>query len=285
MPAATEFPLFTQLPKELRLTIWELSILGHNRDRLVPINEETKRVICIASIANSPLFRVSSESREVSQRLYPIRLPVFCKVYPRHIGPRCSHGRLEYYHAVDENMEDNLDECTGHIHISAQHDTFVFGLDRLAPRFFNEYWWSTSPIGGHHNFGWRSASLTQLQCLTVRRIMLINSVDNCRLKDGCRNTLRCAVRCGALEEKAWHDEGAFPGVEECIYVPLEGESINQSLYLYAYMLVRPGPRVLARLGRGNHLVFFDKEQIMEARSKSPVCVCNDEEIREREVTW
>ncbi|KAI6080535.1 hypothetical protein F4821DRAFT_55195 [Hypoxylon rubiginosum] len=286
MSSATEFPLFPRLPKELRLDIWELSILSHNRDRLVPINEETKRVICMTSIANCPLFRVSPESREVSQKLYPIRLPVFWKVYLRKIGPELSHNsHLEGYRATDENMEDNAEECRGCIYISTTHDTFIFGFDRLAPSHFDEYWWTTGPIGGPHNFGWRSASLTQLQCLEVRRIMVINGVNSSWRENGCRNTLRCAVRCGALDEKVWHDAGAFPGVEECIYLPLEGDAYVDSVYLYAYMLVRPGHRVLARLRRGNHLVFFDKEQIREARNKSPVCVCNDEEVCERIVTW
>ncbi|KAI1383988.1 uncharacterized protein F4822DRAFT_58027 [Hypoxylon trugodes] len=275
MPAATEFPLFTRLPIDLRLFIWEFAILDHNRDRLVPINEETKRVICIANIANSLFFRVTSESRKVSQQLYHIRLPVFWKV----------HAPDPQHRAVDENMEDNPDECHGHIYISSKHDTFVFGLDRLAPHHIDEHWWLQKPLGGPPNFGWRSAGLTQPQCLKVRRIMLFNSVNTLWLKDGCHNTLRCAVRCGALDGKAWHDEGAFPGVQECIYVPLEGEAYWESVYLYAYMLDRPGHRVLARLGRGNHLVFFDKEQITEARNQSSVCVCNDEEIREREVTW
>ncbi|KAI2616720.1 hypothetical protein GGR54DRAFT_608696 [Hypoxylon sp. NC1633] len=286
MSEATGFSLFTQLPIELRIAIWELSILDHNRARFVAINEETKRVICMTSIANSPLFRVSSESRQVSQRLYPIRLPVFCKVYSRHFANIRSHDRAEEcYRAVDENMEDEPDKCKGHIYISTTHDTFVFGVDRLAPSHFDEYWWATGPVGGRPNFGWRSASLTQLQCLEVRHVMIINTVKNYWLNDGCRNTLRCTVRRGALDEKAWYDEGAFPGVEDCIYLPLQGEAFVQAIYLYPYMLFRPGHRILARLARGNHLVFFDKEQIREARNKSSVCVCIDEEIREREVTW
>ncbi|KAI0384505.1 hypothetical protein F5Y04DRAFT_248477 [Hypomontagnella monticulosa] len=273
MLADTEFHLFAWLPIELRLVIWEFAILDHNRDRLVPISEETRRVICIANIANSPFFRVTSESRKVSQQLYPIRLPVFRKVY----APDRQHR------VVDEYMEDNPNECHGHIYISSEHDTFVFRFDGLA----HDDHWSCfqKPLGGWHNFGWMSASLTQPQRLKVRRTMLFNSVNTRWLKDGCRNTLRCAVRCGALDAPHWHDERFFPGVQECIYVPLEGEAYEESDYLYKYILANPGHMVLARLGEGNHLVFFDKEQITEARNQSSVCVCNEEEIREREVTW
>ncbi|KAI0542527.1 hypothetical protein GGR58DRAFT_452671 [Xylaria digitata] len=70
----TKFPLFSKLPPELRILIWEISILECHRDRLVPMNEFTKRIICIRNLACSPHFRATSESRRVATDLYPIRL-------------------------------------------------------------------------------------------------------------------------------------------------------------------------------------------------------------------
>lgn len=226
----------------------------------MPINRETKRIICISINANSPHFCVSSESRKVAKDLYPIRLPVFQKVVLR----KDTNNSTDSFYAdrvVDENKEDTPEMCRGHTCISAEHDVFLFDLNKLASFYISTYYWNVGPFGGLTNFGWRSASLTQLQCQGVRRIMLIEDVNEGLLKEGCRKTLRCAVRCGALKYSTWHDEEVFSGVEECIYVALApGVGLELiDIDLYRYILRRPGHRVIARLDRGNCIVIFDKE--------------------------
>ncbi|KAI1347998.1 hypothetical protein F5Y01DRAFT_293564 [Xylaria sp. FL0043] len=70
------FPRFAELPSELRILVWEMSILDHHRDRLIPLNECTKRIICNRSLACSSHFSTTKESRQIATDLYPIRLPV-----------------------------------------------------------------------------------------------------------------------------------------------------------------------------------------------------------------
>ena len=41
MSSTMEFHLFNNLPPELRVAIWKLAILEHNRDRLLLVNDYT----------------------------------------------------------------------------------------------------------------------------------------------------------------------------------------------------------------------------------------------------
>ncbi|KAI6081702.1 hypothetical protein F4821DRAFT_18755 [Hypoxylon rubiginosum] len=267
-----EFPLFTRLPVELRLAIWKFSILDHNQDRLVPINEKTKRVICITNIANPPHFRVLSESRQVARELYPIRLPVFFKVVCD--SSQTAVSPAERDHVVDEDGDDATDECKGHVYVSLEYDVFVIGLGRLVPGSISRHSWDETPRGGHCNFGWRSASLSQLQCRGIGRIMLINMIEEEYLAGmSCYRTPRCVIVNGELRYTTWHDEEVFPGVEECVYVALDWKSYF-GRGLYEYVLGTPGHMVMERLRGDKRVVLFNKEQMREARNMSEICLCD-----------
>ncbi|KAI1425888.1 hypothetical protein F5Y12DRAFT_324333 [Xylaria sp. FL1777] len=259
MSSPTGFPIFNKLPTELRVSIWKISILEYNRDRLVPINENTKRIICIRNIACSPHFSVSSESREVAKGLYPVRLPV---------------SWLEGGQRIANEDAEVVDDYSRQwaIYISTELDIFVLSLDRLAPSYMSEYYSLTAPFGGRANFGWRSASLTPLQCQSVRRVMLFDFIDVSRLKKGCRGRPYCVVRCGAMDYNKGHDRKIFSGVQRCLYAVQDLE-FTESFMLYRDMLNSPGHKFLEDLARTNCLVWLDEADMNEHEEKGTALEC------------
>ncbi|KAK5625715.1 hypothetical protein RRF57_001431 [Xylaria bambusicola] len=175
MASSNSFPLFSKLPTELRFIIWEISVLDHHRDRLVLLNESTKRVICFRKLACSPHFRATSESRKVAMNLYPVRLPVYRMLYTG-------------YNKNDQvnNNEVSIQPLPGAIYVNLARDIFTLNLKELAKMPLSRHGGRIS--GGVENLRWRSAALSPSQCQSVRRIMLFNCPGESPLLDGCRRT-------------------------------------------------------------------------------------------------
>lgn len=183
MASPEEFHFFAKLPSELRIITWEMSILRHHRDRVVFLNELTKRIICIQKLACSSHFRATSESRQVAIHLYPIRLPVSWAA----VWDVC----LREDTVVDDDTETDMSKYRpeGVVYVSLKHDIFAIGVDRLAEWFLTSHASNRPPLGGSENFGYRSQALSLLQYQCVRRIMLFNRYYPSMLKDGCLRSL------------------------------------------------------------------------------------------------
>ncbi|KAI8949351.1 hypothetical protein F4801DRAFT_591220 [Xylaria longipes] len=73
------FP-FNQLPTELRLEIWSFAVQADaQRRRFV---EQNLQVFPTLDLVASPFFSVNTESREIVQTFYPIRLEVYRRYEP-----------------------------------------------------------------------------------------------------------------------------------------------------------------------------------------------------------
>ncbi len=181
MSSLKDFPLFAKLPAELRIRIWEESILDQHRDRLVPVNHFTRRVICISNLKCSGPFGATSESRKVAMDLFPIRLPVSRRIKENH-GPDDE---------VDDNKNTDDTKYTpeGVVYVSPILDIFVCNFEELANAdCFITAMGNRVEYTGRGDFAWRSPSLSQAQCQSVRRIMVMNSVDPSSYLEGCRLT-------------------------------------------------------------------------------------------------
>jgi hypothetical protein len=76
---------------------------------------------------------------------------------------------------VDEELGQDFTKMPpdGAVYIRIEDDIFVLILDRLAEEVTWECHRDKIPYGGWASFGRRSASLTPLQCLDVKRVMLL----------------------------------------------------------------------------------------------------------------
>ncbi|KAI0914270.1 hypothetical protein F4823DRAFT_573834 [Ustulina deusta] len=271
MASSMGFPLFAKLPPELRIFIWEISILEHHRDRFVPMNELTKRIICIRNLACSPHFRATWESRKVATDLYPIRLPVSWVVAPRHEVER-----------VDDNMETDISNypSKGAVYISTDHDIFISSFNRVAHWYRADHR-NTLPTPDGEKFGWRTPSLSLSQCQGVRHIMLFNITDDSLLKDGCHRTPDCVIRCDAMDYyNIWYDTTVFSGVQRFLYAVLD-ESIMREFAIHFNILEMSGHSILENLEQKRWLACFDAETVKkhQAEGNSLECVCVTRQAR------
>lgn len=182
MASPMTFPLFPQFPPELRILIWEMSILDHNRDRLVPMKAYTfERIICVRNLACSPHFYATWESRKVAIDLYPIRLPISPVIT---VTPRESK---EMALRVTEFMKVDCNSCPfqGAIYISTDHDIFAL-VGFIQPYYcIDRHYPDHNIFHSRCNWELRPASLSPRQLQSVRRIMLFCTIEPSSLKDGC----------------------------------------------------------------------------------------------------
>ncbi|KAI0446152.1 hypothetical protein F4803DRAFT_547400 [Xylaria telfairii] len=271
MTSLTEFPLFARLPAELRFMVWEMSILEYHHDRIVPIDDYTTRVVCIRNLACSPHFSATWESRQIATRLYPIQLPV-SKMIDKESGR---------WGAVIQH--DNYTP-RGTIYISPKHDIFALGMDVLLANG-ELHFPLRRPVGGQKNFAWRSATLTPSQCQSVRRMMVFNVLKSSGLKDGCRRTPYCAIRCKATIYDCPLDfHKSFSGVQTYIHAMLKRHLMRRR-QMWSHIIKMDGPSVLDVLNRGGMLSEFDGDEYRkheEECSQKCVCAMRPGEIRHDE---
>ncbi|KAI0427091.1 hypothetical protein F5Y09DRAFT_317154 [Xylaria sp. FL1042] len=160
MSSLTQFPLFNMLPAELRISVWEISILDHNRDRTVTFHDETKRFMYTRNIACSPHFYVSVESRQVATSLYPIRLPMWWPGFEEVCPER-------QYPFVREHFEEP--DCGS----ANQWAIYITKHDVFAP----------CSSRGLLESEYRSAKLAPLHFQGLRRIILLKWLLKWSLKD------------------------------------------------------------------------------------------------------
>ncbi|KAI0425231.1 hypothetical protein F5Y09DRAFT_346926 [Xylaria sp. FL1042] len=254
-----------------------MSILEHHRDRLVPMNEQTQRIICIRNLACSSHFYATWESRQAATSLYPIRLPVSRMV--DHLDTGC--GILT---VVNDHSETDVSRypSEGAIYISTDLDIFVIRLERLLPNenYLTQSFDESPTLGGEKNFGWRTPGLSWPQCQRVRRIMLF-TVGWPRLKREHHLTPNCIIQCGKIDHclDTWHDSTVFPGVQTCFYGLLDYWEQN-SHAIYLSVLNISGHSVLETLEQENQLAYFDAEDIEKHREQgnSEECVCGTTQV-------
>ncbi|KAI1264499.1 hypothetical protein F5Y18DRAFT_82868 [Xylariaceae sp. FL1019] len=163
MTSPVTFPLFPSLPAELRLMIWKFAILMDNRDRLVLLNDVTKRIICTSSLI-IPHLQVNVECRHVALGLYPLRLPVSSMIF----ASRLPENRVAWRYSRHSK---------GVVFINTDYDRFVLAVDRVGGcdirvRTINGRW--LRPCKG---FGWRSSRLSPTQCANIKQIMVFDMKD------------------------------------------------------------------------------------------------------------
>ncbi|KAI3334671.1 hypothetical protein F4824DRAFT_501652 [Ustulina deusta] len=242
MAPPKEFHLFAKLPPELRMAIWRTSILDYTRDR-------------------------TSESREIAIGLYPIRLPVSRVVSGRNDG-------VFFIVNEDAEIESEGNPPHGVVHISAKRDIFVF-LNRLECNFTNESHYPSIAKSHQLDFCWRSASLSLLQCQSVRSILLFDFLATLLLRNGCRGTPRCAIKRGLMFHNRFHDKEVFSGVRTCLYVSLD--SAQTSWVQYWDIMNLPGHRLLKEMEESNMIACFNGEDMKNYQEKERPyeCVCTE----------
>ena len=263
-----EFHPFNNLPAELRVAIWKLAILEHNRDRMVLVNEHTLKIIGTKNIACSPHFRVSSESREVALVLYPLRLPLHWlqRTHP-------DSGGIHYV-AEDATLSD--EPPTQHaIYINTERDIFVPCGARMAP--YSELYFVTDepPPGGRPNWAWR-AGLDEPLRREVRRIALFDFLDENEARaDGCRRTCRCAFANDTLRYKTPGvsvQTDDFPEVQECLFMMVDPQDVDDTK-LYYMVLKDPGRALVESFHQRSRIAWLNKDE-MGMSGNQPGCVCD-----------
>ncbi|KAI1264782.1 hypothetical protein F5Y18DRAFT_388393 [Xylariaceae sp. FL1019] len=127
------FPLFSKLPVELRLLIWEFALHREAEGRVVVLQDN--RVLPFKSLI-SPLLKLNVECREFAlKRFYTLKLDVYAVdsfsfiIRWFELGESTSWTRDELFHNIEE---DAVPEGT--IYVSPDYDKFMIsGEGRFEP--------------------------------------------------------------------------------------------------------------------------------------------------------
>ncbi|KAI0977026.1 hypothetical protein F4678DRAFT_411547 [Xylaria arbuscula] len=264
MSALTEFSLFKNLPAELRSLVWEIAILDHNRDRIVPIfHQNAHKIVCIRTLVCSPHFFVCWESRQVAKLLYPLRFRV------SQAFDQTSHYSLL---SVEERQRLRLSFPQWAVYISFKHDIFaLLNYQTLFRCHQDEIGCIMRPPLNYSSFGRvAQGSLTPEQCRSVERVVQFGSMNKLRLKDKCRGKLSCAVRCGAMEYRNnTFDRDTYSGIKRCFHALWTAD-------LSWYTMVRYSEnRLLENLEANNCLIEVDEADMKELQKqdKALKCLC------------
>ncbi|KAI1305686.1 hypothetical protein F5Y03DRAFT_394873 [Xylaria venustula] len=264
MSSLTGFSLFKNLPAELRSLVWEIAILDHNQDRIVPVFKKYgHKIVCIRNMVCSPHFSVSRESRQIAKMLYPHRFRVSSPFGPfPHYSILSPEARRRY----------DLSFRRWAVYISFKHDTFAFLNSQALKRpYMEEIGCPRYPtIDDYSSFGRvAQGTLTPEQCQSVERVVQFGSIDKWPLTDKCRGKLSCAVRRGAMQYDETYDRDLFTGVKRCFHASWTAD-------LSWYTMVRYSEhKLLENLEADNCLIELDEADMneLQGRDEAPKCWC------------
>ncbi|KAI1327025.1 hypothetical protein F5Y16DRAFT_421211 [Xylariaceae sp. FL0255] len=225
------------------------------------MNEVTKRIICTANLV-SPHFRVTSESREVAMRLYPIRLPVSQMI----TSATFFDGRR-----VDDSVETDVSQYPhqgGAVYINTELDIFALCVDRLGGWHMLNSYYHKPPYGGANNFGWRSPSLSPLQCASLQRLMVFDCIFSPNVFKCFQLPPKCLFKYDATQYskrsggRRWWQRTVFSGIRKIMYVVCN-LTVVAPLDMYESLLKRPGREIIRDLERRSWLADFDAVEFVK----------------------
>ncbi|KAI1101363.1 hypothetical protein F4804DRAFT_347732 [Jackrogersella minutella] len=234
-PPGPPFP-FNDLPKEVRLLIWEESLRQQSSSRIVILTQDSFEVLPTRALA-SPLLRANAESRSCALAFFDLRLPVFdlpttCPAVP----PERSRGTL---------------------HLSPGHDVFAAGL-ALEPLREERNWDMPSlkcgfarahyaPRPVPHPAGAPIPVPARHRTVSMRahraRIATVLSV----CADGCHHATDSPASCACQRRRypeslarAFWPAGSFPGLRRHLFFPW-GPGTRARAEALLRLLFRMGP--------------------------------------------
>ncbi|KAK7915236.1 hypothetical protein PG985_012939 [Apiospora marii] len=126
--APTEFHRFGELPKELRLAIWEQAVLEDHRNRIIPFTEDMKRVVLVGSDLLNPsgVLGATPESRGAALGLYDQAIPVVPFFSQAAVSTAIfpTRANLAALHREGQSLDATHDGVSC-VHVSYQHDIFL----------------------------------------------------------------------------------------------------------------------------------------------------------------
>ncbi|KAK6836495.1 hypothetical protein PG987_006990 [Apiospora arundinis] len=121
MATIERFPRFPSLPPELRRLIWEAALKEEYRDRILVLDQVTRRIIVTRELQQPfrPIFHANRESREVADLVFPLRLAVYTTGWNNSI-----YSLLKRPMSIPEEAV-----ALAEIPVSLNFDHFMIGLD------------------------------------------------------------------------------------------------------------------------------------------------------------
>ncbi|KAK8052520.1 hypothetical protein PG993_003905 [Apiospora rasikravindrae] len=128
MAQITEFHQFCRLPKEIQLAIWEQAILSDNKDRIVPVAYDTKRIVLTYEMQSpSAIFEVCHLSRVAVTALYDTLIPMVA--FYMHFPDTSDPHRNPFIPEVDDELSEkeitNDQHIVGYVRVSTELDIFL----------------------------------------------------------------------------------------------------------------------------------------------------------------
>ncbi|KAI0163967.1 hypothetical protein GGR57DRAFT_498053 [Xylariaceae sp. FL1272] len=271
MDSPIVFHLFPELPPELRHIIWEFAILEHNRDRLVPFTQSSKRIMAICNLA-FPHLRTTTESRHVALRLYPVNMPIVSLVRTQDAGHSLT---------VDDSFRTYA-LISGRVRLNFDLDIFALCMGRLHRGVHIITNSNDAPSAIRTNFGWRTTSLQLSQCAEIKRFLVFDTydervpVDVCNrpgcLREGDSTTAWTKIYQSDLDTARrwpWNKPEMFGGVQEIMYGITPKKDAEE---MYLELLGVAGQSMVKTLEQHGRLAKFDLLELKELRT-APACVC------------
>ncbi|KAK8080869.1 hypothetical protein PG997_008687 [Apiospora hydei] len=128
MAHLTGFHQFRRLPKEVQIMIWEQAVLGDNKDRIIPVAYDTKRIVMNHDLQSpSAIFEVCHLSRAAATTLYDKLIPMVN--FHMHFPGKSDTFRNPFVPKVDEKMSKeemaNDEHIVGYVRVSTQLNIFL----------------------------------------------------------------------------------------------------------------------------------------------------------------
>ncbi|KAK7995195.1 hypothetical protein PG990_013968 [Apiospora arundinis] len=156
MATIERFPRFPSLPPELRRLIWEDALKEEYRDRILVLDQVTRRIIVTRELQQPfrPIFHANRESRDVANLMFPLRLAMYTTGWDDSI-----YSLLKWAKPIPEETV-----ALAEIPVSLNFDHFMIGLDwkRLMSDFLGSFPRMYAQLGSIGKFHTAKLSLEQM---------------------------------------------------------------------------------------------------------------------------
>lgn len=231
--APSAFTIFGKLPVELRAYVWKIAILGHSKNRLVPLDRPwsnefraSLRITLTKCLVPSPISFANSESKMAADRLYPVVVPI--------------RGTAKFSYSAYPVPRGNQ-KVTEHniLRISFENDIFVL-YDTLALQdiLYENKARAQDRVDVFPGWYYTAQRLSQGQCAQIQHIMEldIRALTNLSAaysvyghSSGEHDSLEYALRHAMSRVRHSYNKSVFPGVRTCHHVWCDSDDSRQLL--------------------------------------------------------
>ncbi|KAK7959718.1 uncharacterized protein PG986_004572 [Apiospora aurea] len=157
------FSRFPKLPPEIRIMIWEAAVHEEYRDRVLLLEEATRRIVASRELQQPfrAVFHANRESRHAANSMFPVRLPMY-----RFRGFPSFEWHQQRIRGNAMPFRETLETvASGEIPVSLTLDTFMIG--------FSWRWLEGRTVSQGFVGSYMSGNLSRQQTRLIRNLVQV----------------------------------------------------------------------------------------------------------------